>query len=272
MIGLLSVKLGAQQSCLPLCRREPELARVRRKAAQPLLYHSESTRSAGASGVEDDDIQPRPPCVKRPVETHLTRLLSEAHDQGVAIGPAGGAVVEVLDDNRLLAGVAARQEDDHLRRLQQRPGATSVARLVAGKLRRFGICLRFQRRCISQGGGLDRARSSSLEHLPQHSVDTESCISSAGTLRNFTMAPAEVPGPAHRRRCLLRPSFREGVCKQRRPSQPGSTDVRENPWQVPASCVNCRGGGYLCFPHAFKRTASHPSPSVTYPVGEPVSR
>ena len=45
----------------------------------------------------------------------------------MAVGPAGGAVVEVLDDNRLLAGVAARQEDDHLLRLQVRARGGSDA-------------------------------------------------------------------------------------------------------------------------------------------------
>jgi len=45
---------------------------------------------------------------------HLSWLLSKAHDEGVAVRPAGGAIVEVLNDDCLLTSVAASQEDDHL--------------------------------------------------------------------------------------------------------------------------------------------------------------
>ena len=50
--------------------------------------------------------------------THLSRLLSEAHNEGVAIWSAGGAIVEVFNDDSLLASISASQEDDNLLRLQ----------------------------------------------------------------------------------------------------------------------------------------------------------
>jgi len=45
---------------------------------------------------------------------HLPRLLGQAAHDGVAIRPGGGAVVLVLNNHGLLAGVAACQEHDHL--------------------------------------------------------------------------------------------------------------------------------------------------------------
>lgn len=44
----------------------------------------------------------------------LPGLLLQAHNSAVAIGPGGGAIVSVLDDDSLLTGVAAGQKDNNL--------------------------------------------------------------------------------------------------------------------------------------------------------------
>ncbi|GIL76097.1 hypothetical protein Vretifemale_5814, partial [Volvox reticuliferus] len=49
----------------------------------------------------------------------LSRLLGKAHNDGVAIWPQRRAVVLVLYNYSLLAGIAAGQEDDDLPRLQE---------------------------------------------------------------------------------------------------------------------------------------------------------
>lgn len=50
--------------------------------------------------------------------TNLARGLAQTQHKGVAVRAARVAVIEILHDDRLLAGLPAGQEDDHLARLQ----------------------------------------------------------------------------------------------------------------------------------------------------------
>ena len=61
---------------------------------------------------------PQAPSIHPQNTPHLARLLAEAAHHGVAVWPPAGSIIVVLHNHRLLAGIPAAEQDDHLARLQ----------------------------------------------------------------------------------------------------------------------------------------------------------
>lgn len=70
--------------------------------------------------------------------TNLARVLGDAADDSVAVRTLLGAIVEVLHDDSLAAGIAALQEHDHFVGLQELHHRVA-ARLTRG-LQTYGEC------------------------------------------------------------------------------------------------------------------------------------
>ena len=70
--------------------------------------------SAVVAATHGPDSPRRRYCACMGIAPHLSGLLAETNQQRMAVGPGSGALVVVLDDDRLLAGVAPSKDDNHL--------------------------------------------------------------------------------------------------------------------------------------------------------------